>query len=151
MAHAGRVSEFDETPLDDAPLWRTSNPQFGLVRVVVVDGEYAIVLDDLNSDYREVELRAYRRHGQHWREIFSQDDAGFPSVGDAHGGGWCASPSDEGGYGWTFGRERAGAVVHLQFQGEPLDVKVNPEGWWLCVRATADQQFDAPSKVGITV
>jgi hypothetical protein len=142
------VREPGDLTVDEADLWRSSQPRFGVVRAVIVGGDYAIVLDDVNSDYRVIELTALRRAEERWRAIFYQDDAGLPDVGHTHSGGWCASISDGGGYGWTFGREHPGTKVQLRYRGELVEVVADAVGWWMCFRATADQQFDAPFRVG---
>jgi hypothetical protein len=86
------VTESSDQLFDGQPEWQSGNPPWGVVRAVVVDGDYAIVFDDLNADYREVEFALYRRVGDGWEELACQDDAGFPEVGrQPHGEGWTAS------------------------------------------------------------
>jgi hypothetical protein len=55
--HGCRLDEPNVPVFDDAALWKSDNPRFGLVRVVVSDGQYSIVLGDQNSDYRGGEDR----------------------------------------------------------------------------------------------
>ncbi len=48
--------ESSDQPSDGTSEWRSGNPPWGILRALIVDGDYAVLLDDLNSDYREVEL-----------------------------------------------------------------------------------------------
>jgi hypothetical protein len=143
------VGEPEDLVCNEEDLWRSAQPRFGVVRVLIKDGDYAITLDDLNSDHREILLNAYRRTGDRWRSLFYQDDAGLPEAGETHYGGWDAGMSEDvGGYGWTFGHERPGTTVRIQFRDELVDVVVDAEGWWMCVRETAQNQFDVPVRIG---
>lgn len=134
--HTHRVGGPEDWSIDEAELWCSGQPRFGTVRAVIIDGDYAIVLDDLNSDYRETELTGYRRAGRRWHWIFDQQDAGFPAVGHSYRWGWSASES--GGYAWIFGREDPGATVQLRYRGEPVQVVADAGGWWMCIRETTD-------------
>ena len=129
-------------PDDLSDLWRSDNPPYGTVRAVIVDGEYAIVLDDGMSNEWQIDLRAYRRAGDHWDEIFSQVDVGLPRVGHTHRGGGVADPP--GGYGWTFGRERPDTRVALRFRDEMVEAIADSEGWWMCIRETTAEDLDVP-------
>ena len=65
--------------------WKSST-RYGEVRAVLVDGDFAIVLDDLNADRREIELRLHCNIDGIWEQRGYQDDAGFPGLGQM--GSW---------------------------------------------------------------
>src|SRR4051812_35744801 len=97
--HCGSVSDTQADPyrgLPDAALRRPSNPPWGVVRSVILTGDFAFVLDDNTGVYVEVELRAYRHRADGWEEIFYFDDVGYPDEGHVHPG-WA------GGYAWISG------------------------------------------------
>lgn len=98
-----------------------------------MDGEYAIVLDDQNADFREVELEVFRRAGEVWDDLFYLDDQGYPDEGSTHGGdGWMLG-FDGHHYSWIYGRERPGTVVTLAFGDKTFTVSADSDGWWFRV------------------
>jgi len=142
------MAESDEWLVDESALWSSGNPRWGVVRAVVIDGDYALVFDDQNSDYREVELSIYERAGDLWQLIANQDDAGLPDVGQGTGRGWAADVLVGGGYGWAYGREQPRATVKLSYKGEPVDVTADADGWWMCIRKTPEGDNDSPIRLG---
>jgi hypothetical protein len=94
--------------------------------------------------HREIELSIFRRAGDRWRLIIEAHDAGFPEVGDTHGGGWSASYTDDGGYVWTFGREEPGHVVRLTYEGAAVEIRADDAGWWIFVREALADSWQAP-------
>lgn len=108
------------------------------VRAVIFDGDFAAVLDDTNSDYHEIELIMYQRAGQRWLAIYSEDDVAIPAAGDTYPVRWCVALVG-GGYVWTFGREYPGTSVLLSYNGEPVEVVADAQGWWAFIRETTAQ------------
>lgn len=108
-------------------LWTSSVPRFGVVRTVIVDGEYAATFDDLNGDGREIELNVYRRVGDRWEGVAHQDDVAVPEVG---------GPPLVGVSGWdahAVGRGRPGQRWQLEWIDERRFVQADQDGWWIVV------------------
>ena len=124
------------TPAPDAHAlpseWWISSTWCGVVRAAVVDGDYAIVLDDMNADHREIELRLYWKVDDTWEQIGFQDDAGFPGIGQM------GSAGSREGIAFTFGRESPGTIIRLELAGEALKVVADRDGWWACIRETSN-------------
>ena len=126
----------------DFDLWRSEQPTYGTVRAVVVDEPFAVVLDDLNSDGREVALTLLLRTDDGWRVLATQVDVPLPGPGEPGGAGWGLDPSDEQGYGWSYGRADAGQTVPVELGPIHTTVTADADGWWLCVRPMSGEEFD---------
>lgn len=132
----------DAMATGDAGFWRSSNPTWGAVRAVVTNDEYAIVLDDLNRNYREVELSVYRRTGGGWEDLFSLDDQGFPDEGSTVGGRGGYLMGFEGRYySVIYGHESPRAAIHLAVGEARVDVVADANGWWLHVVRDEDMRL----------
>lgn len=115
-------------PYDRERLWRSTNPPWGVVRAVLEDDQYLVILDDLNGDYVEIELTVIWRTDQDQDDFeFSRDDAGFPDGGGAFTGG------DDHRYDCLYGREQPGTVMPLVLGDQTIEVTTNTDGWWFCV------------------
>jgi hypothetical protein len=118
----------DRSPL----LWTSDNPRFGVVRNVIVSGAFAARLDDLNGDYREVELTLFRRRRRGWEEVASADDVGHPEYDGSGAEGW------GDGYLWAFGRDAPDDLVEVRYAGRAHRLRADSKGWWLFVRRVPD-------------
>ncbi|KRB76838.1 hypothetical protein ASE01_08675 [Nocardioides sp. Root190] len=110
-----------------APLWVSTIPTYGRVLAVLVDGEYAAVLDDMNGDGREVELGVHKWEAGRWKHWGGQDDVDLPFADGPPHHGWGGEVC------WVIGRTRAGGRVEVEWFGEQSVVVADAEGWWLAV------------------
>jgi hypothetical protein len=53
----------------------------------------------------------------------------------------------DGGYAWTYGRERPGTVIGLRYKAETIRVTANDEGWWMCIRETPEGDWEIPTRL----
>jgi hypothetical protein len=109
-----------------AEMWSAEDPRFGVVRHVLVSGDFAVRLDDLNSDYREIELGLYQRQGDEWRGVGSRDDAGYPEPG-------AYATFDLERFAGMFGRHQPSAPVTVHCLHGEQRLQTDAEGWWLFV------------------
>lgn len=119
-------------------LWISDNPRYGVVRRVLFCGDYAARFDDLNSDFREVELGLFERGATGWEKLSSHDDVDYPYDG--------GSPSygESGGYQvYAYGRAQPRARVRIELYGGAWTVEVDADGWWLLVADAPQEGFDA--------
>ena len=116
-------------------LWQSDNPRWGTVREVVVREPYAAVLDDLNSDGREIELRVYERAGDGWRFVLHQDDVSGADGSVDGVGGWSVSfhPDSVGTF-CQLGRAAPGSLVRVSFGELEEELRTGDDGWWLWAR-----------------
>jgi hypothetical protein len=120
-------------------LWISDNPTYGVVRRVLFYGDFAAQFDDLNSDFREVELSIFERGAQGWEKEYSQDDADYPvHKDDAWVYGFL------GGFRvFAYGRARPHARARVELYGGTWAVDVDADGWWFLVAGAPEQTFEA--------
>lgn len=112
--------------LTDEQLWVSENPKYGTVRHVLINGSFAVVFDDLNSDYREIALNGFEREPSGlWQPIFYTEDVHIPGVGDRIG------PWQEHDYVFACGRTEPNTEVTVRWTGKVHLVHSDTEGWWL--------------------
>lgn len=111
----------------DDLLWQSDVPGYGVVRTVIVDGDYAARFDDLNGDGREIELTVFVGRERSGTPIGGQDDVAVPGADETPLFGWA------GALGWAVGRATPGERVEVDWMGERAVVGVDADGWWLAV------------------
>lgn len=113
-------------------LWLSDNQRWGAVREVIVREQYAAVLDDLNGDGREVELRVYERVSDGWRFVLHQDDVSASDGSVDQVGGWSVGfYADSPGTFCYLGRGRPGTRIRVSFGGLAQELGIGDDGWWL--------------------
>ena len=120
--------------IDDAALWISDVPGYGVVRTVVREGSYAARFDDLNGDGREVELTLFARTEDGWAPIAGHDDVDYPSPGESAVRGWAGEKV------WAVGRAKPGSAVTVAVGGRALAVRADSDGWWLGVIEVEDSE-----------
>lgn len=113
--------------VDDAALWVSDVPRYGVVRTVVHEAPYAAAFDDLNGDGREFCLTLFARTDDGWEKIAYADDSEHPGPDDSAILGWW------GGGIWAVGRAAPGAPVTVHVDERTQVVRADDEGWWLQV------------------
>jgi hypothetical protein len=121
----------------DEVLWTSDNPKHGVVRRVLFYGDFAARFDDLNSDFREVELSIFERGAAGWEKEYSQDDVDYP-----------VQKEDAAVYGlsggcqvYAYGRARPHARARIELYGGTWTVDVDADGWWLLVDDAPEEGF----------
>lgn len=123
-------------------LWTSSNPRHGVVRRVLFHGDFAVHFDDLNSDYREVELGLFERAAAGWEKVCSWDDVDYPAHEDD-----APTFGLSGGYQvYAYGRGRPHARARVELYGGTWTVEVDADGWWLLVADAPEEGFDEAMK-----
>jgi hypothetical protein len=123
---------------DNDVLWTSSNPRHGVVRRVLFCGDFAVHFDDLNSDYREIELGLFERGATGWEKECSWDDVDYPAREDD-------APifGLSGGYQvYVYGRGRPHGTARIELYGGTWTVDVDADGWWLLVADAPEQGFE---------
>ena len=137
---SGSVASVDDAlpsfPIDEW-MWTSSNPRFGVIRNVLVDGRWAVRLDDLNSDFREVELTVYQRRGGVWDGIYNQDDVDYPRDRPL-------ARFDLGEIAGAYGQRTPGSYVTIGCLHETRQVRTDATGWWLFVCPLGSDADDDP-------
>lgn len=113
--------------LSTTSLWISDIPGHGRVIGVISSGDHAAVLDDLNGDGREIELRIYDGASGAWELIGHNDDIDLPEADGSTVFGYFA------GHTWTVGRTRPDARVEVTAGSERVVVAADTYGWWLAI------------------
>lgn len=119
-------------------LWESQIPRCGVVRAVIIAGDHAARLDDLNGDGREVVLTGYVRGEGGWQLVVDQDDVGLPGPEDSPVTGWTEGSS------WAVGRDRPGARLEVSWYDERTIVEADADGWWLAVLPAEPPHLEEP-------
>jgi hypothetical protein len=129
--------ETDPKASENDILWISDNPKYGVVRRVLFYGDFAAQFDDLNSDFREVELGIFERGVSGWQKVSSHDDVDYPYDGGAPTYGL------SGGYQvYAYGRARPHARARIELYGGTWTVNVDADGWWLLVDDAPEDGFE---------